>query len=73
MEIVSFMSPLIRGDCNTESFPAYIMNEHIQPLIYTYNSFVFFIPNCEDFKGRYCMKERCPFHKVSDSSTEMFW
>jgi hypothetical protein len=32
-----------------------------------------FTPNCEDFRRRNCSKERCPLHKVSDSSTEIFW
>ena len=28
-------------------------------------------PNCDEFNDRYCLKDRWPLHKVSNSLTEM--
>jgi hypothetical protein len=67
VSIVFGVSFEIRDDSKSFSFLLYTMNKKRQPKFYLQNSHVF-IRNSDNFSGRYCLKDRQPSCKVSNSS-----
>jgi hypothetical protein len=52
------------------SLPIYNKRDYKYPELDSCNSCVF-KPNLNDFRGKNCLKDNCPFHNVRDSFTEV--
>jgi len=63
---VLFVSPEMNAVWNTVS-----IKDHKYSKLDSHSSYNL-IPNLEDFRGIYCLKESLPLHSVSDSSIVMF-
>ena len=68
---VLFVSTEMNVVWNTVSLPVQIIKDHKYPELDSHSSY-HLIPNLEDFRGIYCLKESLPLHSVSDSSIAMF-
>jgi len=66
------VSGVIKLDCRTVFLPVYTRKHHKYPVLDLHNLKVF-IPDFEDFSGRYCLIDRRPFQSAELSSVAMFW
>jgi len=67
---VLFVSREMNAVWDTVSLPVQIIKDQKYPELDSNSSYEL-IPNLEDFRGIYCLKESLPLHSVSDSSIAM--